>query len=113
MNSPNKDDWVKLVRVMKYLNQTKKDCLTLRADGSRVGKWHVDAAFAVHPDFRSHTGASFSLGRGAMAHQCNKQGMNTRSSTEAEVVAADETVGSMLWTGLFLAEQGFPLVNNC
>jgi hypothetical protein len=54
VRSPNQDDWSKLARMMKYLKQTAKDCLTLRADGSGTMKWHVDAAFAVHKDFRSH-----------------------------------------------------------
>lgn len=38
--------------------------------------------------------------------------MNTRSSTEAEVVAADEVVGPMLWTKLFLETQGYPVKEN-
>ena len=38
--------------------------------------------------------------------------MNTRSSTEAEVVAADEVVGSMVWTKLFLEAQGYPVKEN-
>ena len=98
--------------MMKCLNQTSKDCLTLKLDGSRIGKWHVDAAFAVHPDFRSHTGGSFTLGKGSLTNISRKQGLNTRSSTEAEVVAADEVVGPMLWTGLFLEAQGYPLKEN-
>ena len=31
-----------------------------------------------------------------------KQGMNTRSSTKVEVVAADEIISPMIWTQLFL-----------
>ena len=38
--------------------------------------------------------------------------MNTRSSTEAEVVAADEVVGPMLWTQRFLEKQGYGLNAN-
>ena len=112
VNKPTVEDWSKLVRMMKFLQQTKKDCLTLQADGTMQGRWHVDAAFAVHPDFRSHTGAAFTMGKGAIKSLSNKQGMNTRSSTEAEVIAADETVGSMVWTGLFMEAQGYPLMNN-
>jgi hypothetical protein len=41
-----------------------------------------------------------------------KQGMNIRSSTEAEVIAADEVVGSMVWTRLFLKAQGHPVKDN-
>ena len=108
----NQDDWAKLTRMMKFLKQTVKDRLTLRADGSGELKWYVDASFAVHPDFRSHTGAVMTMGKGAVTSLSRKQGMNTRSSTEAEVVAADEVVGPMLWTKLFLEHQGYPVRKN-
>ena len=112
VRTPNQDDWNKLVRMMKFLKQTQSDVLTLRADGSKTLKWHVDAAFAVHPDFRSHTGATMTMGKGAITSISRKQGMNTRSSTEAEVVAADEAVGPMLWTRRFLEHQGYEIKDN-
>ena len=95
---PNKDDWLKLNRMMRWLNQTKEDCLTLQSDGTRTGRWFVDAAFAVHRDFRSHTGGLFTMGKGGIINITAKQKINTRSSTEAELVAADDVVGPMLWT---------------
>ena len=112
VRKPNQDDWNKLVRMMKFLKQTVKDHLTLKADGSKTLKWHVDASFAVHPDFRSHTGATMTMGKGAVTSVSRKQGLNTRSSTEAEVVAADEIVGSMLWSKLFLEAQGYGVQDN-
>jgi hypothetical protein len=112
VRKPNQDDWQKLVRMMKWLKQTSKDRLTLCSNGKRVGEWHVDAAFAVHPDFKSHTGSTFTLGRGSIISISRKQGMNTRSSTEAELVAADEIVGPMLWTARFLEAQGYSLEEN-
>ena len=112
VREPNEDDWSKLVRMMKFLKQTSKDRLTLSADGTHKIQWHVDASFAVHPDFRSHTGATMTMGKGAITSISRKQGMNTRSSTEAEVVAADEAVGPMLWTKLFLEAQGYPVKEN-
>eukprot|EP00977_Amphora_coffeiformis_P023672 scaffold13930_cov161-Amphora_coffeaeformis.AAC.1 len=90
VKAPNKDDWDKLVRMMPFLRQTKDDVLTLRADGTGEMRWYTDASFAVHPDFRSHTGAIMTMGDGAITSISRKQGLNTRSSTEAEVVAADE-----------------------
>jgi hypothetical protein len=54
------------MRVMKYLNGTKGGNLTLSADNLRVVKWYVDTSFAVHPDFKSHTGAMMTLGKGAI-----------------------------------------------
>jgi hypothetical protein len=112
VRAPNQDDWAKLVRMMRYLKQTSKDCLTLKADGTGDLKWYVDASFAVHPDLRSHTGATMTMGAGAITSISRKQGMNSRSSTEAEVIAADEVVGPMIWTKLFLESQGYPVREN-
>jgi hypothetical protein len=61
----NQADWEKPMRVMEYLNGSKGENLTLSADNLRVVKWYADASFAVHPDFKSHTGAMMMLGKGA------------------------------------------------
>jgi hypothetical protein len=41
-----------------------------------------------------------------------KQGMNTRNSNEAELVAADEVAGTMIWANLFLQTQGHSVSEN-
>ena len=112
VKSPNESDWKKLIRLMEYLNGTKELMLRLWADDLRVVKWYVDASFAVHPDYRSHTGAAMTLGEGAVIGLSKKQKLNTRSSTEAELVGADDAATMILWTGLFMEEQGYPLKKN-
>ena len=112
VRNPNEDDWRKLVRMMKFLKQTSKDRLTLKADGSHNLYHYVDASFAVHPDFRSHTGAVTTLGRGAVMTGSNKQGLNTRSSTDAEHVGADERIGPAIWSKHFLEAQGYHINEN-
>ena len=72
----------------------------------------MDAAFAVHNDFKSHTGGVMTMGRGAIASISRKQKMNTRSSTTAELVAADDVIGLILWTKLFLEAQGYEINRN-
>ena len=52
------------------------------------------------------------MGKGAVTSISRKQSMNTRSSTEAEVIAADEVVGPMLWTARFLQAQGYNIQDN-
>ena len=52
------------------------------------------------------------MGDGAITSLSRKQGMNTRSSTKAEVVAADEIISPMIWTQLFLEAQGYPVNEN-
>ena len=89
-----------------------KDKLALRADGSGCLSWHCNATFALHDDFRSHTGSTFLMGDGAITSLSRKQGMNTRGSTNAEVVATDKIVSPMIWTQLFLEAQGYPVKEN-
>ena len=95
--------------MMKYLEETKELVLTLEAEGGDIlmCKWYPDAAFAVHPDMKSHTGGVFTAGKGAINTISAKQKLNTRSSTEAELVAADDITPQAIWTRNFLKEQGY------
>ena len=73
----------------------------------------MDAAFAVHPDMKSHTGAIMTMGGGAIQTMLSsKQKMNTRSSTEAELVAVDDVIAQILWTLRFLEAQGYQVRAN-
>ena len=82
---------------MKFLRQTRGEKLHLEANPEWIANWYVDAAFAVHPDYKSHTGAVMTLGNGAKVVICRKQRLNTESSTAGELVAADEAMGPLLW----------------
>jgi hypothetical protein len=112
VKDPNQNDWKKLVRLLQYLNGTRQDVLVLGIDDIAVVKWFVDASFAVHPDFKSHTGACATLGTGAPISMSRKQKLNTRSSTEAELVAVDDAINIVLWTRLFLEAQGYKVKTN-
>ena len=97
---------------MQYLHSTQKWHLTMRADDLKVIKWHIDASFAVHPDFKSHTGAVMTMGGGAMQTLTRKQKLNSRSSTEAELIGVDDAITQVLWTKLFMEAQGYPIEKN-
>jgi hypothetical protein len=107
VKSPDVDDWKKLKRVIQYLCGSQGLHLTLEADATHVVKWWVDAAFAVHPDARSQTGMTMSIGKGSVCASSIRQKLNTRSSTEAELVGVDDAMGMILWTRLFLEQQGY------
>ena len=47
--------------------------LTLKADSLTKAVWLADVAFAVHPDFHSHTGYMMPLGKGAIISGSKKQ----------------------------------------
>ena len=52
------------------------------------------------------------MGEGAMQTLSRKQKLNSRSSTEAELIAVDDAITQVLWTRLFMAEQGYPITEN-
>ena len=108
VKSPDENDWKKLLRSLICLNCTKHLFLTLKATNSSIVQWWADTAFAVHPDMKSHTGATMTMGKGAIQAISNKQRLNTKSSTEAESVAADNTLCHSLQTKYFLEAQGHP-----
>jgi len=97
---------------MRYLHTTRGLHLTLSADDLRVIKWYVDAAFATHPDFKSHTGGTMTMGTGASQILTRKQKLNSRSSTEAELIGVDDAITQVLWTKLFMEAQGYPIKKN-
>ena len=112
VQNPDADDLKKLQRVIKYLRGTKGLPLTLEIEEENGIKWWVDAAYAVHPDMRSHTGQIMKMGKGAIYSSSGKQKLNTRSSTEAELVGANDAMGQILWTKNFVKAQGYKLTEN-
>ncbi len=112
VKQPGEDDWGKLKRVLKYLNGTRKLRLTLTVDSISSIKWYVDGSHQIHNDCRGHTGALMTLGKGAIVSSSRKQKINTKSSTETELVAVDDKLGDILWMCYFLESQGYTIENN-
>ena len=112
LREPDQDDWKKRVHLMKYVRGTKDLPLILSADGSGILKWHVDGSFTVHPNMRGHTGGGLTMGTGFPISTSTKQKLNTRSSTESELVGVDDLMPSILWTRNFLEAQGYGVCEN-
>jgi hypothetical protein len=111
---PDANDYKKLCHVIKYLRGTPDLALTLEADNAHIIlnggleadnaniiKWWVDASFAVHKDMHSHMGGTLSHGKGSLYAATMPQKINTKSLTEAELVAVgamschDRNLGSL------------------
>jgi Reverse transcriptase (RNA-dependent DNA polymerase) len=106
------EDRAKLKRVLEYIKGTMELTYTLGADKlGRLRTW-VDASYAVHPDMKSHTGGVMSFGIGGLVCKSSKQKLNTKSSTEAEVVGASDYLPNTLWVKMFMEAQGHEIVEN-
>ena len=78
---------------MQYLNGTTRLKLTLSVDDLQIIKWYINVVFVVYPDFKSHIGAMMIFrgdSWGAVQTIWRKQKLNTKSSTEAELVGVDD-----------------------
>jgi hypothetical protein len=92
IQAPTRHDYNKLSRVIKYLQGTEQLILRLSANNLNIIKWWVDALYGVHYDMKSHTSGVMSLGTGAAYLTSKKQKLNTKSSTEAELVGVDNVL---------------------
>ena len=90
--------------MIQYLRGTQDLMLTI--DPGEHPRWWVDSLYGMHPDMQSHSGICLTLGKGVAYSGSRKQKLNTKSSTEVELVAIDDAIGQVLWMHHFLAEQG-------
>jgi hypothetical protein len=61
VHNPDKCDWRKLIKIIDFLKATIDVIPCMTIDNTKSIKWYDDAAFAVHKDFKSHTGAVMSM----------------------------------------------------
>ena len=97
-------DGVKLKRVLEYINGTMEMEYTLGADIlTKLRACCVDTLSTIH--MRSHTGKIMSLGAGSFVPKLSKKKLNTKSSTEAELVGASDYLPNLLWAKMFMEAQ--------
>ena len=86
--------------------------LTLVIDSTSIIRWWVDASHMTHLDCKGHTGGMMSLRKGAALSYSEKHKLNTKSSTESELVGADAMLIKVLWARYFLEAQGYTVEQN-
>ena len=94
----DEDNWKKLLRMINYLRATLELPLNIQASNTNIVIFWVDGSCVIHPDCKSQTGGTQSLGKGSIISSSIKQKLNTRSSTETELVAADDLMPQLCWT---------------
>ena len=112
VSKSTEEDWGKLARLLKYIHSTIDMPRIIQATDLTVLQTWVDASYAVHGDMRSHTGACMSMGRGVFNVKSSKQKLNTKSSTESELIGASDYLPWVIWMKHFLKYQGYELTTN-
>ena len=90
VKGPDKYDWNKLIRFMKYIRSTIGLPLILGIGDTNTLCWYVDASFGVHIDMKSPTGMMMTMGQGAASSNLIKHKFNTKISTDAELFGIDD-----------------------
>ena len=85
-----------------YLCGTPELLLTLGSDRTNLVKWWVDGSHEFYPNYRGHMGETQSLGKVFFISTPTKKNIINRSSTDTELVAADDIMTHAIWTSYFL-----------
>ena len=81
--------------------------MVLEVRGTPTVTAYVDASYGVHPDMKSHTGCLVTLGAGPIYAKSGTQKLNTKSSTEAELVGMSDSGDQIIWTRNFLSALSY------
>ena len=112
VDKSDKDDWKKLRRVLQFLKQTINDARIIGCERMDSLFTWIDAAYGVWNNMRSQTGGCMSLGLGMIHCKSCKQKLNTKSSTESEIVAMSDYLPYNIWFTNFMKSQGYVFSNN-
>lgn len=106
VQSPTINDMLKLGRTIKYIWSTKDLVLLPQTDSLKSIKWWIGVSFVVHKDMWSHTGGMLFLRVGATYAILQKK-LNTTSLTKAKLVRSHDVLPNIIWTRLFMEDQGY------
>ena len=105
--SPDDDDWGKLKRGLMYPKCTMHMNLNITVDSCTTIRWYVDASYGVHSHCKGHTGMMMTLGTGASMSMSKAHKLNTKSSTETELVGVYDAIRDILWGKCFFVALSF------
>ena len=63
----------------------------------------------THDDCKGHSGVMMTMDKGAIVSKSLKQKINTKSSTESELVALDSALPKILWCLYFIESQRYSI----
>lgn len=109
VSAPSNQDWDRLERIYRYLNGQSDRFITYSRGGKMIVSSYIDASFACYDDMKSRTGCVLMLCGFYVGAWSTKQTLNTKSSTESELVGATDECGWVIWAHNWTKGQGYNL----
>ena len=109
VKDPRQQDWMKLRRMLQYIRGTMDLKRVVSLESSLKMDIFIDASHATHHDMKGQTGGCIMMGDGVIHGRSNKQKLNTKSSTETELVGNSDYLPFALWLLYFYECQGYKI----
>jgi len=100
-------DWNKLKRVLQYVRGTLTMPRILSMGTVANMDIFIDASHACHPDMKGQTGGCVIMGDGVIHSRSSKQTINSKSSTESELIGVSDYLPYPIWLMYFYESQGY------
>ena len=97
VHNPTMQDEAKLKHLLWYLNGSKDESINIGCTDPRIMDLSIDTSYAPHPDAKSHTGMTITLGTGLTDYSSKKQNIVAKSTGEAEFVGISQKLGHAIW----------------
>jgi len=101
---PTAEFYADALRVVAYVFNTKSISMQFSKSASMIPAIYADSSHLLHEDARGHGGIILSLGSGPILTKSYKLKLNTRSSTESEIVVLEASTSYAKWWHLLLTE---------
>jgi hypothetical protein len=102
----------KLQQLQEFVYGTLDLELTLVADNLNYICTWVDVSYILHSIMKSYTGGVISMGADGSLCRSTQQNLNTKRSTEVEIVGATNYLTSSIWSKMFMQSKGHIITTN-
>ena len=95
---------------MNFIRGTRYFPIIFSTNDSGVLNWWIGVSYALHTNMRRNTGGGISVGRGFLILTLTDQKLNTRSSTESDIVGVQDCIPDLFWTRYFMESQVYQVM---
>ena len=107
LKDPDINYWGIMIQVLQFLSQTMRNYRVIGVDNIYKVLTYVYTSYSTHDNIRSHTGGCMTFGWGLIHEKSSKHKLNTKISTDYEVVGASNYIPFRIWLAMHTEDQGY------